>query len=121
MLPQFFSTFPGVPDPWLLVASVSSPLPERCYMEKCSPRTLGKTTKSTFMLLFPLKVIMSAGTSKHNLNPSVSNKSQESIKPRVFHISKYLLSFEPIITYFIIIWSQMRIHNSHPEELTIQI
>lgn len=53
MLPQFFSTFPGVPDPWLLVASVSSPLPERCYMEKCSPRTLGKTTKSTFMLFFP--------------------------------------------------------------------
>jgi hypothetical protein len=54
---------------------------------------LGKDNKINFhRLFFPLKVIISAGTSKYNLNLSASNKPQEDIKPRVFHGSKHLLS-----------------------------
>lgn len=104
---------------YLLPVSHLSYTREMLYGEAWAVHWEGQLNQRLCFFFF--KVIISAGTSKHNLNPYFSNKSQESIKPRVFHIRKYLLSFEPIITYFIIVWSQICIHNSHPEELTIYI
>lgn len=102
----------------LLPVTLSSPTRELLYGEVWAVHW-ERQLNQLLQAFFPFKMIISAGTSRHNLNPSISNKSQKSIKTRVFPMGKYLLSFEPIIMCFIIAWSQTWIHNSQPEELTI--